>query len=150
MTNYKPAGLLKRLAAALIDSLLFVVLFIVIESLKSNTDYEATLRFCSFILIITFLLYTLFKDGMYEGRSLGKKRMDLWVVSMEGGMPGSYFQSFLRNIVYIIFGWIPILGPLFLLLEAILVVFTKDRRRIGDRLANTQVVEKVADNPTET
>lgn len=68
-----------------------------------------------------------------EGRSLGKRALDLRVMRADG-QPMTYREAFIRNLVK--------LSPLILLLDvlAMLVVFRKERQRVSDRIADTIVV----------
>lgn len=74
-------------------------------------------------------LYLAFRDGMAEGQSLGKRWLGIRVVDEISGAPCSYFQSFGRNCLM---G----LGPI----DAI-VIFGEGRQRLGDKVANTIVIE---------
>ena len=89
----------------------------------SNTPFLA--------MIIFALLYTLFADGMFKGQSIGKKLMNLYVVSNEMEQPCTYLQSFVRNSTYL-------LG-----IFDLIFLFGKERRRLGDRLASTKVLMKI-------
>jgi uncharacterized RDD family membrane protein YckC len=92
-------------------------------------------------------LYMLLRDYFFGGQSIGKKVMKERVVRVDGS-PFTVGHSVLRNIVYapmllymIPFIGMPISAPLMSLLgiaEIICVCTTK--RRIGDFLAETQVV----------
>jgi uncharacterized RDD family membrane protein YckC len=120
----------KRFSAQFIDELIAVgggySLLIGMNELVAsdgNTPFLA--------MIIFALLYTLFADGMFEGQSIGKKMMNLYVVSNEMEKPCTYLQSFVRNSTYLlgIFDLVFLLG--------------KERRRLGDRLASTKVLMKI-------
>lgn len=120
----------KRFSAQFIDELIAVgggySLLIGMNELVAsdgNTPFLA--------MIIFALLYTLFADGMFEGQSIGKKLMNLYVVSNEMEKPCTYLQSFVRNSTYLlgIFDLVFLLG--------------KERRRLGDRLASTKVLMKI-------
>jgi len=82
--------------------------------------------------VICMVGYSLFKDGLFGGRSFGKKLLKLKVVTKEG-KPCDYVKSLLRNIVYII--------PFMLFVELIMLFVDKDGERIGDKIAGTRVEE---------
>ena len=91
--------------------------------------------------------YMLIGDGFFEGRSLGKKLTGLRVVS-ESGSPCSMRESVLRNstlAVALLLYKIPLLGWVLALavaaLEFVLLLGSKDGRRLGDELAKTYVLE---------
>ncbi|MFM8899090.1 MAG: RDD family protein [Burkholderiales bacterium] len=78
---------------------------------------------------IGFLAYTLFRDGMSNGQSVGKRLTKIAVVHAKNEQPCTYWQSFVRNVPMVILGFfdlIPIVG--------------KQRRRVGDFMASTKVV----------
>lgn len=72
-------------------------------------------------------LYLLFKDG-WGGRSLGKRIFNLIVIDLSEKKPCGFLKSLVRN--------------LFLLLTLVdgLFALSKDRKRLGDWVAGTQVV----------
>ena len=82
-------------------------------------------------LAFFLLIYLLFKDGL-SGQSLGKRVFKLMVIDKTTNQPCGLGKSLLRNI--------DMLLPFMPLLELVILWFSKDGRRIGDRLANTVVV----------
>jgi uncharacterized RDD family membrane protein YckC len=105
----------------------FVGFFNVIGSRRITT--EGTF-FISFVALIG--LYIVVKDCFF-GISIGKRVSGCRVVDYETGKPIGLFQSLLRNILLLIpFAWI---------LEFVVILLQKDRRRIGDWIANTIVVK---------
>jgi uncharacterized RDD family membrane protein YckC len=82
------------------------------------------------------LVYMLLRDGLFGGRSLGKKLMKLRVVRSDGSKC-DFVSSALRNITLPVFSIIP---PLYLI-ELLLPLVDKEGLRLGDRVAKTQVVE---------
>ncbi len=92
--------------------------------------------------------YILVRDGLFDGRSVGKKIIGLRVAgeSVPGGM-ADYRASIIRNApvaaAYILFlipyaGWV--LGPLALCMEYLIAVGDEQGMRFGDLLARTRVV----------
>jgi uncharacterized RDD family membrane protein YckC len=69
----------------------------------------------------------------HDGRSLGKRVLQLRVMRVDGS-PMTYGAAFVRNLVK--------LSPPFLLLDtlAMLVLFSKTKQRVSDRIADTIVV----------
>ncbi len=79
--------------------------------------------------VMLFVSYLLLADGLFNGRSIGKIITKTRVVVEVTGKPCGFFRSFVRNValsVLGIFDWIFILG--------------NDRKRLGDMLAGTIVV----------
>jgi uncharacterized RDD family membrane protein YckC len=126
------AGLLLRAAAKIID---FILIAAVIEIIP-RAGYFAG------------LVYLLLGDGFFDGRSIGKKLIRLRVVSTVTNGPCTFRDSILRNstlaVGYIL--WIvPWVGWIFILLTAalefILILGSRDGRRLGDEFAKTVVLE---------
>lgn len=94
------------------------------------------------------LAYVLISDGLFDGRSLGKKIMRLRVISASTGAQGSYRDSMIRNAPFaaalLLFN-IPIVGLVFPILivafEFLLTIGNSEGMRLGDDLAGTKVVE---------
>lgn len=94
------------------------------------------------------LVYLLISDGLWDGRSLGKKIMKLRVISLQTGNSAAFRDSIVRNAPFVIalllykipfLGWI--LAAAVLTLEFLLMIGNKEGMRLGDDLANTKVVE---------
>jgi uncharacterized RDD family membrane protein YckC len=126
------AGLLLRTAAKIID---FILIAAVVEIIP-RAGYFAG------------LVYLLLGDGFFDGRSVGKKLIRLRVVSTVTHGPCSFRDSILRNSTlaagYIL--WIvPWIGWIFILLTAalefILILGSRDGKRLGDEFAKTVVLE---------
>lgn len=132
----KPATLL-RIAASVIDLLLFALLLILPATLISwlivwlfaagraiNILWWTTML----ILILAFLL----RDG-WRGRSPGKRLFGLRIATASG-VPCGLLRSLARNLPLLVPGWN--------LIELWLVVSPRSLRRTGDRIAGTTVVEE--------
>lgn len=130
---------------------------------KADLTTRAVAGFVDLLLIIglsrlpdilgflSALGYILIRDGLFQGRSVGKKLIGLSVVvateGVQKGMP-PYRESIIRNVplaaAYILFlipyaGWV--LGPLALGMECLVAVGDDQGMRIGDMLARTRVVQ---------
>lgn len=79
-----------------------------------------------------FLIAILVRDG-WRGRSPGKQLMALHI-DRPGGKGCGVGRSVLRNL--------PLVVPVWNLIEVFLLLFSRDRRRSGDRIARTTVVEE--------
>jgi uncharacterized RDD family membrane protein YckC len=103
------------------------------------------------------LVYLLIADGLFEGRSVGKRLIKLKVVLHETGQQCGVKESIIRNfplaIGYVLYCIIkiPIIRHIFPLLiivfEFLLILGSEKGMRLGDELARTQVVEEI---PTES
>jgi len=115
-----PASRRKRYMASFIDGLI-----------------STGLGFIPVVGIVLGIAYALLKDGLHiQGLhycSIGKNVMGLRIVSAENGTPRyGWLDSLKRNITLLI----PVVG----IIEALFVLFAKDRRRIGDKIAGTMVI----------
>lgn len=138
------ADIVKRVAAYIIDSLAvgLICLLIVgitlgifmagffVQSLAGLTTVIYVIGLV-FAIIIPFV-YVLLRDGLFGGRSLGKKFMNLRVVNTKTNKPCSFKDSFLRNITLFI--------PIVSIIELIMPFIDAGGLRFGDKLAGTQVV----------
>jgi uncharacterized RDD family membrane protein YckC len=128
---------------------------------KADLTTRAVAGFVDLLLIIglarlpdilgflSALGYILIRDGLFQGRSAGKKLIGLSVVTEDvAGEAPAYRGSIIRNVplaaAYILFlipyaGWV--LGPLALSMECLVAVGDDQGMRIGDMLARTRVVQ---------
>lgn len=95
--------------------------------------------------IVFFVLFVLIGIGYWviwphsqNGQTLGMKLLGLRVISKSGG-PANIGQLFIRW-VCLIFDAIPYGWPLTGLVGFIVILFSKDRQRIGDHLGRTLVI----------
>lgn len=86
------------------------------------------------LAIVGFVLYVLFCDGLPGGQSLGKRFTRTAVVHSTTEEPCRYWQSFVRNLAMV-------LG----VIDAVFIV-SKQRRRLGDYMARTKVVQLESSN----
>jgi uncharacterized RDD family membrane protein YckC len=128
---------------------------------KADLTTRAVAGFIDLLLIIglarlpdvlgflSALGYLLIRDGLFQGRSAGKKLIGLGVVMEDvQGRAASYRESIIRNATlaaaFILFcipyaGWV--LAPLALGMECLVAVGDDQGMRVGDMLARTHVVE---------
>ena len=81
------------------------------------------------IILIPFSYFAL-SDSLPKGQSLGKKLLNISVVSKETGKPCTVWQSLVRNM------FTPILGAI----DAI-AILGRGRQRLGDMMAGTIVIK---------
>lgn len=129
---YNPSELAsrpKRYLGQVLDNILPVTAIAIIFSIATIVSTEKLSSTFGIAGFIVYFLYILFADGMNEGQSWGKKIVGVRVIDMRTGEPCSYWQSFVRNIFYIlgIFDWI--------------FIFGEKRQRLGDIAAKTVVIE---------
>ncbi len=130
----RAASLLLRTAAKIID---FILIAAVIEIIP-RAGYFAGLA------------YLLLGDGLFDGRSIGKKLLKIRVISTVTNGPCTFRDSILRNCTlaagYILWS-LPWIGWVFILLasglEFVLVLGSREGMRLGDEIAGTVVVENL-------
>ena len=140
--DFGKAGLLNRFIARTID-------FIIVAAL-----YEVIPR----VGFFAGLTYLLIADGLFEGRSAGKKLIGLRVIIYDGEKVAActFRESILRNCPFaagfILFGLlniIPLIGWFFsliivlvlVLFESLVLIGSEKGMRLGDELAKTHVIE---------
>jgi len=94
------------------------------------------------------LAYLLISDGLFGGKSLGKKLVGLKVISIVHNRECSIRESILRNFALCIgvaFWKVPLVGWIFTALipafEFIMLLGSKEGMRLGDEIAKTTVIE---------
>ncbi|GAQ24122.1 RDD family protein [Tepidanaerobacter syntrophicus] len=141
--QYKKADLFKRFIALLIDD--------IVASLLVYIPILGALVSAVYLLTKDAIAFEITKNPDFKNRSLGKKVMGLevvsfdgsdidWTISLKRNLPLAIGSAF--GIVPII-GWVVggIIGFVMVIVEALLVISDDKGRRLGDRWANTQVVE---------
>jgi uncharacterized RDD family membrane protein YckC len=126
----------KRFSAITIDLVITALInnipffFLVVQpSLQGNDPKNPTeLMSRAFIASLIAMLYLVFRD-LPSGGSIGKMIMKLKVVDAETKAPVSAGRRILRNVTWLL-NWIEILA------------FLLTRKRIGDRIAKTDVIAK--------
>jgi uncharacterized RDD family membrane protein YckC len=124
ISPYPKADVRKRLYADAIDGTLIVMSTIVYQ------------RFESLPFLILGAAYLLLRDGV-RGQSVGKWLLGLVVINLERGRPATMSASVKRNIMLIVPGANLAAVPL----EILTLMRDVQGQRLGDRLAQTQVVE---------
>ena len=151
VVSYTVAGVGSRIAAGLIDlaicaaSLIAVVVLIVVlgggarpESANDATMSDAWAA--AIIVMVQFAIlwgYYVLSEGLFDGRTIGKRLLGLRVVR-DGGYSVGFAASAVRNLMRIVD-----LQPLFTYLVGIVgVAVSKSGKRLGDVVAGTIVVRE--------
>ena len=130
--EFKRAGLLLRTVAKLLD---LIIIAAAVEILPKAGFFAG-------------LAYILIGDGLFDGRSLGKRVIGLKVVSTESYKTCTFRESILRNSTFGIgflfykmlwFGWIFFI--IIAMFEYLILLGSKDGMRLGDEIAKTIVVD---------
>ena len=156
--NFEYAAFYKRILAYAIDFVviaiyLFVMKHLFYEILK--LDEESNQGLDILVISLPMLLYSLLAELFFNGQTIGKKIMQIRVISLEGGEP-TLGQFILRWIAKFyewpfLFGFIvKEEGTIFIyamitcfcaIPVIILVLATKNKQRLGDLAAGTTVVQ---------
>jgi uncharacterized RDD family membrane protein YckC len=130
--EFKRAGLLLRTVARILD---FIIIAAAVEVVPKAGFFAG-------------LAYLLLGDGLFDGRSLGKKLIGLRVVSAKSHNTCTFRDSILRNSTFGIgfifykilwFGWIFVI--IVSIFEFIILLGSKEGMRVGDEIAGTIVVD---------
>ncbi|MCP4540813.1 MAG: RDD family protein [Chloroflexi bacterium] len=146
--DYKVAGIGSRFLAALVDTLLILVLQLVVygtllllaNSLLGNLqDWETsqvTWLFAVFGLIAFAFLwgYYVFFEALWNGQSPGKRRANLRVIRSDG-TPITLTESLIRNLVRLVD-----FLPAYYGVGVVTMFADEQTRRLGDMAAGTLVV----------
>ena len=124
LSGYAKADVKRRLSAATIDGLIVVMSCL----LYWTSDFV--------LYLAAGATYLLFRDAI-GGQSIGKFLLGLVVISLETGRPSSLTGSVRRNALLVL----PGANVVAIFLEAGTIVRDPQGQRLGDRLAQTQVVE---------
>jgi len=144
--SYPKADLFKRFIAALIDG--------IISSILIYIPILGALVGAVYTLTKDVIAYEITKNTDFKNRSIGKRIMGLEIVSLEG-KDIDWTISIKRNLplaigsilaIVPVLGWAlgGIVGAVVGIIECVLVLTDNEGRRMGDRLANTQVVSSEA------
>jgi len=131
----KPASLVKRTLAGIVDSLILLVISAVI-AFSSGQLFLGFFGWwasplVAYLAVLVFVYYFAL-EGLL-GATVGKFLLRLRVCDKEGDMC-SFGASFRRNILRFV-DWLPFLY----LVGAVAIFGSHDRQRIGDRIAGTIV-----------
>jgi len=143
VTSYPKARLFRRLIAKLIDAYIGVGMPIMASMIGLAVSSRSGVSVVNVLLLLSSFVwaiyYTLTKDARNEGRSMGKRAMKLMVVNVTTGEPCSTRESVTRAFIGGLVGLVPFIGWA---IEPGLVLFSADGRRVGDKAAGTQVIDR--------
>ena len=147
----KPVGDLElsgrwyRWLSAFVENLIFglcavpLVLSGIFDESSDASEMNVYLAALSGLLFLTLGILQLVMLAT-RGQSIGKRLLGMRIVTHPDGQnPGGVKTILLRGVVPAVIGMIPVLGPLFSLVN-VCFIFREDRRCIHDLIAGTQVV----------
>lgn len=150
--TYVPANRLSRLLAAIIDSAVLMISLIpafafagIGLGLESNVLVAAG-ALLGLVAVLGLLVYQT-RLLLSRGMTIGKRMISVRVIADNHDEPLGFGRVIgLRIVVPSFIGSIPLIGPLFSLLDA-LFIFREDRKCIHDHLAGTKVVRVGVSTP---
>lgn len=132
-----PAGLGSRFLALFVDVVIILGLAAVLDKVLPKVLSAGVAQAASTtIVFILFTGYPIWFELRHQGRTPGKRIFRLRVVDGRG-LPITLEQSFVRNIVRVLD-----FTPAFYGVGGVVALFDRDRRRLGDVLADTLVVHE--------
>jgi uncharacterized RDD family membrane protein YckC len=126
-----PAGLGARFLALMVDTAMILALTIGIGIFLPLGPGLQTI-----LVFVVQWGYHMYFEARQQGRSPGKRICGLRVVDSRG-LPVSFQQTFVRNIVRVLD-----FAPLFYGIGGLVCLFDRYRRRLGDVVADTLVIEE--------
>ncbi|GAB3927081.1 RDD family protein [Mucilaginibacter myungsuensis] len=142
--DYAVASLGERIAARVVDYLLFIgaTLVVYIPTTASGFKIQETAQWVIGIIWLSlFLFYDLVAEMFFNGQSIGKRIVKIRVISLDGGRPS--VGQFVMRWLFRILDFGVTLGSL----AVLSVAFSDKRQRIGDISAGTTVVKTKPVNP---
>ena len=136
--TYPKASILKRFMAYIIDSIItilpcaitFIICAILNRILDRNSIIKDIIMFGgAFISVFWLWYYSSCHDGMPNGQSYGKKMNGLMVLNLQTNKPCDKSKSNTRTLC--------LANPF----ECFMIIFSRSGKRLGDKIANTQVIE---------
>ena len=155
---YPKAPIGKRILAYIVDSLIASVILLiaiplgviplVLGTMGNGDPGVVSLGLLMILLVIGSiwaLVYSLIRDGLGQGQSYGKRLLGLMVVRLTDNRPCEMGNSALRNVIQLAIGlvvsWIPVLNFVGGYIDPIVALFHNRGWRLGDMVANTQVID---------
>lgn len=118
-----------RYVAQFVDQVIAVLIVMAVSFLIGIIGLNTA--FGLVLVVSSYAAYILMNDAMPNGQSIGKKLLSIKVINKESGKNCSLSESFLRNITTVI--------PFLAVIDALLIFGVK-KQRMGDKIANTLVV----------
>lgn len=118
-----------RYVAQFVDQVIAVLIVMAVSFLIGIIGLNTA--FGLVLVVSSYAAYILMNDAMPNGQSIGKKLLSIKVINKQSGKNCSLSESFLRNITTVI--------PFLAVIDALLIFGVK-KQRMGDKIANTLVV----------
>jgi membrane protease YdiL (CAAX protease family)/uncharacterized RDD family membrane protein YckC len=134
-TAYRYAGFARRLAAALLDSAVWIVGIVMFFPGWAFEGSETAALVASIVLFSAWFNYFAFCEWRW-GQTIGKNAFGIRVLPLDGGELG-WSDAAMRNLLRLVDLPLAMIGVLYLIVRA-----SPRRQRLGDRAAHTIVVRE--------
>ena len=138
--DYDLASLGERMVAAIIDLVILVGYFILIELFGtfSNNLYSSDVGWVAFfIIMLPVTFYSLLSETFLNGQTVGKRVMGIKVISLSGNQ-AAFSQYLIRWLFRLVDLWMSSF-----VLATIMVAATEKHQRLGDIVAGTTLVKTI-------
>ena len=122
----------KRFYANFIDVIIALGISAIIYAL-----FQRNRELNEILVTIGFFSYYLFVDSFNKGQGVGKKIFEIAVISKTSRKPCNFLQSFVRKTSLLILGFFDVV-----------FIISKNKRRLGDFIAGTEVLAVLPANLT--
>lgn len=144
--NFQVASRWKRLWASLIDTIIMMIIVFPIMYFTGAFEniaqgYQPSMGYniaMGFVGLIVFALIN-FKLLISNGQTVGKKILNIKIITLEGDLPDFNNHILKRYLVYFLPAQLLIVGQIFSFVN-ILFIFGKQKRCIHDFVAGTKVI----------
>lgn len=136
--EYDLASLGERIAAYLIDGVILVAYMVIFVIIAIQGKFIRNFEWLLLLGAIPIFFYHLASEALMNGQSVGKKAMNIKVVSLNGAQPslGQYVLRWVFRIVdFSISYW---------LCGVISIAVSKKNQRVGDMVAGTTLIKTIA------
>ena len=137
--EYELGSIGDRIVAGLIDYAIVIAYIIIIGMIMAYTSFGGSSRQIIFFLIsLPIYFYTLVSELIMNGQTVGKKVMNIKVISLNGNQ-ASFSQYLILWLFRVIDIWMT-----FSLLSIIMIAVNEKCQRLGDIVANTTLIKTTA------
>lgn len=144
--NVTPASRLDRFWASLIDGLIMIAFIMPVMYLTGIYDdisngIKPSFTYILLIVLMTIIVFILFNGKLLSrsGQTIGKRALGIKIVTLSGELPEVKDLLLKRYGVYLLIGYIPIIGQLLSFVNIVLI-FGSQKRCGHDFFAETTVV----------
>ncbi len=137
--EYELGSVGDRIVAGLIDTAIIAAYIIIMIIILSLSKIQGSgIQILMVLMYLPVCFYTLVSELLMNGQTVGKRVMQIKVVSINGNQP-SFSQYLIRWLFRLIDIWITSY-----LLAIIMIAVSRNHQRLGDTVANTTLIKTKA------